>query len=88
VVNNTRVLQFNHDYSLEVLRREADDIAGVLLEPMQAGSGKIERDYLQQLRDLCSELDIPLVFDEVVTGFRVDYGGVQTITGINLTLPV
>jgi glutamate-1-semialdehyde 2,1-aminomutase len=82
VVNNTRVLQFNHDYSLEVLRREADDIAGVLLEPMQAGSGKIERDYLQQLRDLCSELDIPLVFDEVVTGFRVDYGGVQTITGI------
>jgi glutamate-1-semialdehyde 2,1-aminomutase len=82
VVKGTRVLQFNHEYSLEVLRKEADDIAGVLVEPYQAGSGSIEIDYLQQLRDLCSELDIPLVFDEVVTGFRVDYGGVQTLTGI------
>ena len=82
VVNDTRVLQFNHDYSLEVLRKEADDIAGVLLEPMQAGSGSIEEDYLHRLRALCSELDIPLVFDEVVTGFRVDYGGVQTVAGI------
>ncbi len=82
VVNSTRVLQFNHEYSLEVLKHEANDIAAVLVEPMQAGAGKIEREYLQKLRDLCTELDIPLVFDEVVTGFRVDYGGVQTLAGI------
>jgi glutamate-1-semialdehyde 2,1-aminomutase len=82
VVKNTRVLQFNHEYSLEVLHKEADDIAGVLIEPLQAGSGRLEQEYLQQIRDLCNEHDIPLVFDEVVTGFRVDYGGVQTLTGI------
>jgi glutamate-1-semialdehyde 2,1-aminomutase len=82
VVKDTRVLQFNHDHSLEVLRKEADEIAGVLVEPFQAGASRIETNYLQQLRDLCSELDIPLVFDEVVTGFRVDYGGVQTLAGI------
>ena len=81
-VQNTRVVQFNHPYSLEVIRREADDIAAVLLEPMQAGAGKIEIEYLKSLRSLCTELDIPLVFDEVVTGFRVAYGGVQTLAGV------
>ncbi|MCG7536682.1 lipopolysaccharide core heptose(II) kinase RfaY [Pseudoalteromonas sp. OOF1S-7] len=82
IVNSTRVLQFNHEYSLEVLRKEADDIAAVLVEPMQAGAGQIEVEYLQKLRALCTELDIPLVFDEVVTGFRVDYGGIQTLSGV------
>ncbi|MES9942989.1 MAG: lipopolysaccharide core heptose(II) kinase RfaY [Candidatus Thiodiazotropha sp. 6PLUC7] len=82
VVNGTRVLQFNHEYSLEVIRKEANDIAGVLVEPMQPGSSSIQQEYLLQLRELCSELDIPLVFDEVVSGFRTAYGGIQTITGI------
>lgn len=82
VVKNTRVVQFNHPQSLATIRENADDIAAVLLEPMQAGSGKIEADYLRELRALCSELDIPLIFDEVVTGFRVAYGGVQTVAGV------
>lgn len=82
VVKNTRVLQFNHEYSLEVLKKEADDIACVLIEPLRAGSGRIEHEYLQQIRTLCTEHNIPLVFDEVVTGFRVDYGGIQTLSGI------
>jgi glutamate-1-semialdehyde 2,1-aminomutase len=69
VVKNTRVLQFNHEHSLEILDKEADDIAGVLIEPLQAGSGEISHDYLQQIRDLCTKHNIPLVFDEVVTGF-------------------
>jgi glutamate-1-semialdehyde 2,1-aminomutase len=82
IVKNTRVLQFNHEYSLEVLKREADDIACVLVEPVRAGSGNIEHEYLREIRNLCSERDIPLVFDEVVTGFRVDYGGAQTLCGV------
>lgn len=82
VVDATRVVQFNHPHSLEVIRRNADDIAAVLLEPMQAGAGRIEVEYLRQLRTLCTELDIPLVFDEVVTGFRVAYGGVQTLAEV------
>lgn len=88
VVKNTHVVQFNHPHALEVLRNNADDIACVLLEPMQAGSGHIKTEFLQQLRALCTELDIPLVFDEVVTGFRVEYGGVQTRTGIQPDLTV
>jgi glutamate-1-semialdehyde 2,1-aminomutase len=82
VVDDTLVLQFGHPNSLEVLRRHADDVAGVLVEPMPPASGKINQAYLTELRGACTELGIPLVFDEVVTGFRVAYGGVQTITGI------
>jgi glutamate-1-semialdehyde 2,1-aminomutase len=82
VVDATRVVQFNHPHSLDVIRKHADDIAAVLLEPMQAGAGRIEVEYLKALRALCTELDIPLVFDEVVTGFRVAYGGVQTLAGV------
>ncbi|MEL6678816.1 MAG: lipopolysaccharide core heptose(II) kinase RfaY, partial [Pseudomonadota bacterium] len=88
VVKNTRVVQFNHPHALEVLRQNADDIACVLLEPMQAGSDEIKTAFLKDLRALCTELDIPLVFDEVVTGFRVEYGGVQTRIGVEPDLTV
>ncbi len=82
VVSGTQVLQFGHPNSLEVLRQRSDSIAAVIIEPMPASMGRINRDYLSDLRQVCTEKDIPLVFDEVVTGFRLAYGGVQTLTGI------
>ncbi len=88
VVRDTLVLQFGQDASLEQLRRHAGDIAGVLVEPMAATEGGINLDYLTRLRALCTELDIPLVFDEVVSAFRIAYGGVQTVTGITPDLTV
>ncbi|NJQ03601.1 aminotransferase class III-fold pyridoxal phosphate-dependent enzyme [Streptomyces zingiberis] len=87
-VRDTLVLQFGHPRSLEILRRHAADVAGVLVEPLPTTSGQIDREYLTALRELCTELDIPLVFDEVVSGFRVAYGGVQTLTGITPDLTV
>jgi glutamate-1-semialdehyde 2,1-aminomutase len=88
VVRDTLVMQFGHPNSLDALRRHADDIAGVLVEPMAATEGGVNLEYLSALRELCTELDIPLVFDEVVSGFRIAYGGVQTVTGITPDLTV
>ena len=82
MVRDTLVLQFGHPNSLTALRKNARDVAGVIVEPLPASMGRVNRQYLASLRDLCTELDIPLVFDEVVTGFRVAYGGAQTIAGI------
>lgn len=82
IVNGTQVLQFGHPNSLETLRRRSDSIAAVIVEAMPASMGRINREYLADLRQVCTEKDIPLVFDEVVTGFRLAYGGVQTLTGI------
>jgi len=63
----------------EVLTKNADDLAAVIIEPVQAGGGCfVPRDnYLKKLRKLTKELGIVLIFDEVLTGFRVAFGGAQ-----------
>ncbi len=77
--------QFNNwDATEEVLRRNADDLAAVIIEPIQAGGGCFApRDnYLGRLRKLTKELGIVLIFDEVLTGFRVAFGGAQERFGV------
>lgn len=81
-VDNTIVLQYGHPESLKVLRERADEIDCVILEPLPFSMGRLNVEYLKQMRALCTELDIPLVFDEVVSGFRVAYGGAQTLAGV------
>jgi glutamate-1-semialdehyde 2,1-aminomutase len=68
----------------EVLTKNADDLAAVIIEPIQAGGGCFApRDnYLKKLRKLTRELGIVLIFDEVLTGFRVAFGGAQELYGI------
>lgn len=62
----------------------ADDIAAVILEPTGASFGQvpIDGEFLQALREITAALDIVLIFDEVVTGFRVSKGGAQGHYGI------
>lgn len=63
----------------EVLTKNADELAAVIIEPIQAGGGCfVPRDnYLKRLRKLTREHGIVLIFDEVLTGFRVAFGGAQ-----------
>jgi glutamate-1-semialdehyde 2,1-aminomutase len=60
------------------------ELAAVLCEPFPANMGlvKPENGFLQLLRDLCSEHGALLVFDEVITGFRVARGGAQELTNV------
>nr|WP_322687371.1 aminotransferase class III-fold pyridoxal phosphate-dependent enzyme [Nostoc sp. EfeVER01]MDZ7947514.1 aminotransferase class III-fold pyridoxal phosphate-dependent enzyme [Nostoc sp. EfeVER01] len=82
-VQETLVLQYGHPRSLERLREAADELACVICEPMPSLMATYDQEFLTELRSLCTQLDLPLIFDEVVTGFRVAYGGVQTLTGIS-----
>jgi len=61
-----------------------DDIAGVILEPVVGNAGFIVPDagFLEGLRELTKEYGALLVFDEVMTGFRISYGGAQEKFGI------
>ena len=81
----TLVLPFNDEAALrEAFATHGPDIAAVILEPYPANCGLIppREGYLQFLRDLCTEQASVLVFDEVMTGFRIAPGGVQEKEGI------
>jgi glutamate-1-semialdehyde 2,1-aminomutase len=59
-------------------------IAAVLVEPVAANMGVVPpvEGYLKELRELCNQKDVLLIFDEVITGFRVAPGGAQELFGI------
>ncbi|GAB4537547.1 MAG: glutamate-1-semialdehyde 2,1-aminomutase [Thermodesulfovibrionia bacterium] len=77
---NTITLPFNNLKLLEkVIKKEAKDIACVILEPVVGNIGCVlpKDGFLEGLRELTSRYGIVLIFDEVMTGFRVSYGGAQ-----------
>jgi len=87
----TRVLDFNNSQQVEELfRRDGDRIACVIVEPI-AGNMNLVRgspEFLATLRRLCSQWGALLIFDEVMTGFRVALGGAQALFGIAPDLTV
>jgi glutamate-1-semialdehyde 2,1-aminomutase len=84
VSKNTLVVKYNDIEDLQKTIRANKDIAGVIVEPILANMGLIlpEKNFLSDLRKITKENNIPLIFDEVVTGFRVAPGGAQEHFGI------
>ena len=78
---NTLTVPFNNpDAVREAVEANADEIACLILEPIMGNMGIIppREGYLNQLREITEEHGIVLIFDEVITGFRVAYGGAQS----------
>jgi glutamate-1-semialdehyde 2,1-aminomutase len=77
-LKDTVVLQFNN---IEKVRKtlKKEKLAGVIIEPVLGAAGCIpaERDFLKELKELCSDNGALLIFDEVITGFRLALGGAQ-----------
>lgn len=67
-----------------LIERNPDEIAAVIIEPVAGNMGVIppNRGFLEDLRKITEENEILLIFDEVITGFRTTYGGVQTLTNV------
>jgi glutamate-1-semialdehyde 2,1-aminomutase len=84
LARHTYVADFNHIDSVFKIVEENQDIACIILEPVMGNMGVIlpENDFLHDLEELCRKRDILLVFDEVITGFRVAFGGVQHLYNI------
>ncbi|MCA1298760.1 non-ribosomal peptide synthetase/type I polyketide synthase [Stappia indica] len=82
-VGNMIVLKYGAPESLDWVRRNAGDLAAVIIEPVQSRHPDLRPvEFVRELRTLATEGDYALVFDEVVTGFRVHPGGMQAIWGI------
>jgi glutamate-1-semialdehyde 2,1-aminomutase len=80
IVRNTVSIPYNNKEVLEkTLRNEELDIACVIVEPVAGNMGCVapRPGFLEKLRALTRELGIVLIFDEVITGFRLSYGGAQ-----------
>jgi glutamate-1-semialdehyde 2,1-aminomutase len=82
VADEMLVAAFNDIEMVESLIKEhKDELAGVIVEPFQRLLPP-QPGFLQALRRITKEHDIPLIFDEVVTGFRFAYGGAQEYYGV------
>ena len=86
-VTNVVVLEYGAPESLEWIRQNAKDLAAVMVEPVQTRHPDLQPvEFLRELRNITQQSDTCLVFDEVVTGFRVHPGGCQALFGIRADL--
>ncbi|MFN2434782.1 MAG: aspartate aminotransferase family protein [Nitrososphaeraceae archaeon] len=83
-MNQTLLLPYNDISALENLVKLNNDIACIIVEPVLTNMGLIipEEDYLSKLRRICEREGIVLIFDEVVTGFRLSPGGASEYFGV------
>jgi len=90
-VKNTLVARYNdEDHTKRILRDNEGEVASVILEPVMGNMGPIlpAPDFLEGLREITEEESIVLIFDEVITGFRLALGGAQEYYGVKPDLTV
>jgi amino acid adenylation domain-containing protein len=84
---NVLVLDYGTPESLRILESRADEIAAVMVEPVQSRRPDFQpREFLASLRDLTSRTGMVYIWDEIVTGFRAAPGGAQELFGIQADL--
>lgn len=83
---DTILAPFNDLLSVKnIIKANQNEIAAIIIEPVAGNMGCIPpvKGFLEGLRELCNRYDILLIFDEVMTGFRLSKGGVQELYGID-----
>ena len=86
-VQNVLILDYGTPESLQIIRDRANELAAVLVEPVQSRRPEfVPIDFLKQVRDITTQSGTALIFDEVITGFRMHPGGAQALFGIKADL--
>jgi amino acid adenylation domain-containing protein len=84
---NVVVLEYGADASLDYIRKNAGEIAAVLIEPVQTRNPGLQPvAFIKTLREITEQAEIAFIIDEVVTGFRMAPGGVQEAFGVRADL--
>ncbi|MBP5972975.1 aminotransferase class III-fold pyridoxal phosphate-dependent enzyme [Brasilonema sp. CT11] len=83
LAEDVMVLEYGTLESLNILKDHAHNLAAILVEPIQSSRPDLQpKEFLFELRQLTQETGTVLIFDEVVTGFRMHPGGIQALWGI------
>ena len=83
MINDLIILNYGDENSFKVIEDNADDIAGVLLEAVQSRDPGFQPvQFVHRLREITKKNDIALIFDEMITGFRISAGGAQEFYGV------
>ncbi|MHA4895877.1 amino acid adenylation domain-containing protein [Pedobacter sp. PWIIR3] len=86
-VQNMLILDYGTEESLKIITERANEIAAVLVEPVQSRRPEFRPvTFLKELREITIDAKIALVFDEVITGFRMHPGGAQALFNIKADL--
>ncbi|PQP81878.1 non-ribosomal peptide synthetase [Paenibacillus sp. PCH8] len=81
------ILNYNHPQSLDIIQSLGDELAAVLVEPVQSRRPDVQpTQFLRELREITNQFGIALIFDEVITGFRIGLGGAQDWFGVQADL--
>ncbi|MBA4417345.1 MAG: glutamate-1-semialdehyde-2,1-aminomutase [Syntrophus sp. (in: bacteria)] len=86
LARHTYVADFNHlDSVRSIIRDHNNDIACIIIEPIMGNMGVIlpEKAFIEGIQEMCRDREILLICDEVITGFRVTYGGAQHLYNLN-----
>ena len=86
IAKDTLIADFNNIESVfNLFNENKENVAAVIVEPIAGNMGlvKPQKNFLNELRNLCNEFKSVLIFDEVMTGFRVAPGGVQELYNVN-----
>ncbi len=82
-VKDLILLDYNSEASLKYIEEHSESIAAVLTEPVQSRRPDVQPgEFLKKLRKVTEENDIALIFDEIITGFRIASGGAQEYFGV------
>jgi glutamate-1-semialdehyde 2,1-aminomutase len=84
VVAHTRQVPYNDPEALESLLSKNPDVAAMIIEPVLGNIGLVlpENNYLKEIRSITRSHDVLLIFDEVITGYRLGIGGAQVKYGV------
>jgi glutamate-1-semialdehyde 2,1-aminomutase len=80
----THVAEYNSEEQIESILEKNSDIAAVIMEPVLGNAGVVppKKDYLKNIRKITDNEGVLLIFDEVITGFRLSSGGAQDFYGV------
>lgn len=82
---NTLVAEYNNEESVrELMEQYGENVAAIIVEPVAANMGVVppQKGFLKFLRDITLKYETVLIFDEVITGFRLKFGGAQEYFGV------